>query len=178
MGLLTSLRRMFRPHEITPTMPDTSEQHLRSHTGGELETFQAAIHEYIEPLAAKCELSLVQIDQELYALVAPGFYIKFYCAGGHGYNFTVTIGPTFEPKWNTQDERGLPWLVQYVGKHSWTHDRYGSRRSYSEAIAHLAALLPSYIDFLKKASPSFWPEFYEFTRVQIAKASVQQTLKT
>ena len=50
--------------------------------------------------------------------------------------------------------------------------------AYSKAIAHLAGLLPSYIDFLKTATPSFWQEFYEFIRVQIAKEGIQQTLNT
>jgi hypothetical protein len=153
---------------------------MRSHTKGELEAFQVAVHRYIEPMAASEALTFVQIDDELCALVAPNFYFKFYCAGGHGYSFTVTIGPTFESRWNTEDERGFAWLVRYRGEDdwTWTYSRFDNTVAFSDGIGKVINLLPKYIAILKETTASFWKEFYKFVQVEIANEEANNKRKT
>ncbi|HXC99548.1 MAG TPA: hypothetical protein VN048_09415, partial [Verrucomicrobiae bacterium] len=114
-------------------------------------------------------LSFIKIDEKLYALVASSFSFKFYCAGGRGYSFTVTVAPTYTPTWNAKDEWGFPWLAKYIGKHSWIHERYGNLGAFSQGFADLAGILPEYFEVLNKPKPAFWDSFNGFVANEIAR---------
>jgi hypothetical protein len=80
----------------------------------ELDAFKKGLEDYVFPTAKAAGLIGEKIDEELYSLVAPTFALKFYCAGGHGYSYGVTVSPTYQPKWNAEEERGLTWLAKYL----------------------------------------------------------------
>jgi hypothetical protein len=63
----------------------------------ELAIFQKALEDDIKPIAERFDLSFTKISETLYAIVAPSFTLKFYCMGGHGCSFTVTVAPTHKP---------------------------------------------------------------------------------
>jgi len=135
----------------------------------ELETFRKAMEEYIKPLAERFGLTFIEIGDELYALVAPNYCFKFYCAGGHGYSFTVTVAPTYTPGWNAKDEKGFPWLARFVGRQTWEHIRYFDLHAFAQGIADLAAIMPDYLELLKTSTESYWKLFDSYFADEIAR---------
>ena len=143
----------------------------------ELEGFRKALEEHIKPVAEKFGLSFTKVGVTLYAVVAPSFSFKFYCMGGHGCSFTVTVAPTFRPFWNEPDERGFPWLAKYVGRHTWEHSRHADLQGLAQDLAVLAAILPEYIGLLGMATPSYWEGFHSFVAAEIARRPTPEWMK-
>lgn len=137
--------------------------------GEELAAFKRGLEEYIFPAAKKAGLSCEKVDEELYALVAPTFTLKFYCAAGHLYSYSVSISPTYEPVWNAKDELGLVWLAEFLGKEIPRNSRFEHLEEFVQHMANLAKHLSGYIEILKSADASFWERFRDFVQKEIAK---------
>ncbi len=135
----------------------------------ELEAFKQAVRSHIEPIAAQNDLSVDWIDQGLFSMHTTDFSFNIYCAGGHRYGFTAAVAPTYTAAWNPPNEIGFPWLVKYVGKHSWKHDDYTDLTAFLKGIEELAAIIPEYVTYLRNASPSFWQDFSDYVSSEIEK---------
>jgi hypothetical protein len=135
----------------------------------ELDAFKKGLEDYVFPTAKAAGLICEKIDEELYSLVAPTFALKFYCAGGLGYSYGVTVSPTYQPKWNAEDERGLTWLAKYLKKKMPENSRFDNLKIFVRHMADLSKQLPDYFEILKAADSSFWKTFLNDVQEEISK---------
>jgi hypothetical protein len=129
----------------------------------ELKIFRQFIEDEVQPLLGSFNLKRQWIDEDACALYGPDFCFKIYCPQDTGYNFTACIAPEYKPVKNADNERGLPWLVMYLGVHCWKHETYETPEAFKNGLSSFSKILPYYIDYLTNVHRDlFWEEFYWF----------------
>jgi hypothetical protein len=81
----------------------------------ELEAFRQIVDGPIRLQLEAIGYGVEWLDEEVVAVVSPFAAVKIYCAGGHGYNFTITIAPQLHRGWNNKEEIGLALVAAEHG---------------------------------------------------------------